>query len=70
MPKMKIIILAAIAMMGTAGIAYSSFSGKQPVVYYQGHTHDADGTTHGAPAHSGGTNSQVCHNASVPYHCH
>ena len=42
---------------------------REPVAFYSGHTHDG-AETQGAPAHSGGTDRNGCHNASVPYHCH
>jgi hypothetical protein len=42
---------------------------REPVDFFAGHTHGS-GETHGAPAHSGGTDRNGCHNGSVPYHCH
>ena len=53
-----------------AGVVYAAgFDTRTPVEFFTGHSHDEHGTN-GAPSHSGGTNSQGCHNGSVPYHCH
>ena len=60
-------LLAAASLLLGAGNAY--YDMRTPVTFYSGHYHDEDGT-HGAPRHSGGTNSAGCHNGSVPYHCH
>lgn len=67
----KIVAWGAVAVIGVSGLVYAATDapGRQPTVFYAGHTHDADGT-HGAPAHSGGTDKNGCHNGSVPYHCH
>ena len=43
---------------------------RTPVEFYKGHHHDHNGTTQGAPQHSGGTDVWGCHNGSVLYHCH
>lgn len=70
----RILIISVMAgVILTAGTAYAvlDFSHqKEPVAFYDGHTHDHDGGTHGAPSHSGGTDRYGCHNGSVPYHCH
>ncbi|GJM17094.1 MAG: hypothetical protein DHS20C13_24210 [Thermodesulfobacteriota bacterium] len=71
--KKVIVIIIALAFI-CSGVLYftvssSKASNKIPVDYYKGHTH-VDGKTIGAPEHSGGTDSQGCHNASKPYHCH
>ncbi len=66
----KPIAILAVATIASAGFAYSVLSNNRvPVEFFKGHTH-IDGSTSGAPSHSGGTNSYGCHNASVPYHCH
>jgi hypothetical protein len=69
--RIKSTLLTVAALLVAAGIAYASFdaSERQPVEFYGGHTHN-DGETIGAPEHSGGTDKQGCHNASVPYYCH
>jgi hypothetical protein len=68
MRKILIVIcgLAAIALVS----AWAGFEQPQPVEFYVGHTHGEDGSTQGAPQHSGGLDRNGCHNASVPYHCH
>jgi len=43
---------------------------REPVEFFSGHTHGEDGSSIGAPQHSGGTDKRGCHNRSVPYHCH
>ena len=72
MKKYVLLTLVAFLVVGGGG-AYAlkdwSFQ-RTPVEFYKGHTHGEDGATHGAPQHSGGTNSMGCHNGSVPYHCH
>jgi hypothetical protein len=75
MKKKGSIILIALLLV-VSGITYATIGGvgnlesRAPVVFYTGHTHDANGSAIGAPSHSGGTNSAGCHNKSVPYHCH
>ena len=77
----RLILLVLVLGVAGAGVAYANlWSGRVPVKFYEGHTHDQYGKTHGAPdhssetlaidAHSGGTDKNGCHNASVPYHCH
>jgi len=65
-----IVGVIAIVMVGTA-VALTAVNPRagEIVEFNAGHLHDEDGT-HGAPAHSGGTDAYGCHNASVPYHCH
>lgn len=61
--------LAIVGVIG-AGVVFANVTSPRVAVeFYKGHTHDTEGT-HGAPSHSGGTNSAGCHNGSVPYHCH
>ena len=73
---MKKVVLIAAAVAVLVGAGGSAFALKDwshqrtPVAFHTGHTHDGDGTTRGAPQHSGGTDEYGCHNASVPYHCH
>lgn len=64
-------MMASIVLLFTGGILWANSDGigRIPVEFYKGHTH-LYGGTQGAPEHSGGTNKQGCHNASVPYHCH
>ena len=70
MTKKTLLLAASIVTVAVGGVSYAALTNtRMPVEFYKGHTH-ADGVTHGAPQHSGGTNSQGCHNASVPYHCH
>lgn len=67
----KVLIILAIAEMSTVAVAKSNWTWqKNPVVFYDGHTHDKDGRAVNAPEHSGGLDAYGCHNASVPYHCH
>lgn len=65
------LVLAAIALLASAGLAYAALdvNPRAAVEYYPGHTHEGE-TTIGAPSHSGGTDKWGCHNASRPYHCH
>lgn len=71
MNKRKLGLGAAVLSVFVIGAAYASFyDGRTPVDFYVGHTHGERGEAIGAPAHSGGTDSNGCHNASVPYHCH
>ena len=63
-----LVIMIVVAAGGAAYAGYFEF--KTPVAFYKGHSHDEMGNTIGAPQHSGGTDSNGCHNASVPYHCH
>lgn len=67
----KILIFALIlaGVIGATVVVANVINQRVAVTFYSGHTHDEDGT-HGAPSHSGGTNSAGCHNGSVPYHCH
>lgn len=68
--KKKIIGAVLLACSIGAGVVYAtSVDPRTPVEFFNGHTHDGD-ETHGAPSHSGGTDSRGCHNGSVPYHCH
>lgn len=72
---MQYIFAVIIALMGliSAGTAYAVLDWshqKTPVSFYEGHYHNENGDTIGAPAHSGGTDKKGCHNRSVPYHCH
>jgi hypothetical protein len=67
--KRSLIIAAGITALLVSGAWAFMGMDKEPVAFYSGHTHDGD-ETHGAPAHSGGTDANGCHNASVPYHCH
>ena len=74
------VVAALVVALGTGAAWGGLFSQRTPVDFFPGHTHKANGTTHGAPyhssetllidAHSGGTDKNGCHNASVPYHCH
>jgi hypothetical protein len=67
----KVLLAIAAAFALGAGAAYAAFlNPRMPIEFYNGHTHTDDGRTIGAPQHSGGTDAQGCHNASVPYHCH
>ncbi len=70
----KILVIAitvTVMLAGGAAFAVKSYeSQRTPVAFYEGHTHGEDGSTIGAPEHSGGTNAYGCHNGSVPYHCH
>lgn len=60
----------AITLIGSAAYAINADPRTHEITnYIPGHTHD-EGTTQGAPQHSGGTNKYGCHNKSVPYHCH
>lgn len=68
MKKTIIITLGITALLVSGALAFYS-SGRKPVTFYTGHTHNL-GITQGAPEHSGGTDIYGCHNASVPYHCH
>jgi hypothetical protein len=61
-------VLVAVALL--AGASWAGFGSREPVQFYVGHTHGEDGSTLGAPQHSGGLDRNGCHNASVPYHCH
>lgn len=66
--KAAIFAIIGAALIGT--VAYAALNdARVPVEFFKGHSHE-DGKTVGAPEHSGGTNSQGCHNGSVPYHCH
>ncbi len=64
-----LIVLASAGVIGASVVVANVLSPRIAVEFYKGHTHDAEGT-HGAPSHSGGTNSAGCHNGSVPYHYH
>ena len=69
---MRVIIATILGTLLVSGVAVSggfNLFDKTPVNFYAGHSH-ADGVTHGAPQHSGGTDRKGCHNGSVPYHCH
>lgn len=66
--SIAVVLITLIAV--ASGAAYAGvFNTRSPVAFYKGHTHD-HGQTQGAPQHSGGTDRNGCHNASVPYHCH
>ncbi len=69
MTFLKLAVIAA--ALGLTGLAYAALrpETREPVEFYSGHSH-LDGATIGAPEHSGGTDANGCHNASVPYHCH
>lgn len=75
MKKNFALIIACVFGLATASVGAAYAIGligenpRTPVDFYNGHTHDDVGT-HGAPKHSGGTDSYGCHNGSVPYHCH
>jgi len=65
-------IVIVLVVVGIAGLAYAGLNQSlqhEPVDFYPGHSH-LEGSTHGAPSHSGGTDRFGCHNGSVPYHCH
>ena len=64
-------LVLVVGVIGIASLAYAGLSstGRTPVVFHPGHTHEGDVTVD-APSHSGGTDKDGCHNASVPYHCH
>lgn len=64
-----LIVLATVGVVGATVVVANVINPRIAVEFYNGHSHDAEGT-HGAPSHSGGTNSAGCHNGSVPYHCH
>ena len=66
----KIFWAAAVLTVAVAGIAVADVFQRNPVEFYQGHSHEDSGETIGAPQHSVGTDSSGCHNGSVPYHCH
>jgi hypothetical protein len=73
MQKKKLSVIAAGAALALTigGVAYAGLGDhRDPVAFFTGHTHAEDGTAIGAPSHSGGTDRNGCHNASVPYHCH
>lgn len=73
MKNLAIAIIALISLCVTIGGVYAfndNHRAHEITDYAPGHTHDDSGITHGAIQHSGGTNKQGCHNASVPYHCH
>lgn len=71
MSKRIIGLLIAAGLVTASAVAWATFDDhRHPVDFYPGHTHDENGTAIDAPAHSGGTDSYGCHNASVPYHCH
>ena len=57
-------------VLGVIGIAaaYATIGQARNSTYNPEHTHDG-GLQHD-PSHSGGTDRNGCHNASVPYHCH
>ena len=59
----------AVLVSGAAYAFLGSSDHRVPTEFYKGHTH-IDGLTLDAPQHSGGTDANGCHNASVPYHCH
>lgn len=67
--KWFVIAIATADVVGATVVVANVLNPRIAVEFYNGHTHDAEGT-HGAPSHSGGTNSAGCHNGSVPYHCH
>lgn len=68
--KYLVVALATATLIG-AGAAYAGLgTSRTPVEFYSGHTHGPDMEAIGAPEHSGGTDRNGCHNASVPYHCH
>ena len=64
------VLLVALVAGGSAYALKDWSHQRPPVEFYAGHSHDVEGHTHGAPEHSGGTDSMGCHNGSVPYHCH
>jgi len=68
MRKSLLIALGISALLVSGAWAYMG-TDREPVAFFTGHTHEG-GETNGAPAHSGGTDSNGCHNGSVPYHCH
>lgn len=71
MNKTIFLIAGAICVLGVGGAYANGFFGTQtPVEFYKGHTHGPNMEAIGAPAHSGGTDAEGCHNASVPRHCH
>ncbi len=73
MKRLLLTILFAALLVGAVfgvGSALSGTPKRTPVEFYPGHTHDANGLAIDAPEHSGGTDRNGCHNASVPYHCH
>lgn len=64
-------VLAAGIIVAASAVAVAQLSNdREPTAFFPGHTHDHSGLAVGAPAHSGGTDANGCHNASVPYHCH
>lgn len=72
MNKTTFLIAGAALVLGVGG-AYAGGlfdSRAEPVEFYKGHTHGPNMEAIGAPSHSGGTDSEGCHNASVPRHCH
>lgn len=70
MKKNLVIVGGALAVALVSGFSWAFVGQRVPVEFYTGHTHDEAGDTHGAPQHSGGTDSNGCHNGSVAYHCH
>lgn len=64
-----LIALTIVGVIGATVVVANVLNPRIAIEFYSGHTHDAQGT-HGAPSHSGGTNSAGCHNGPVPYHCH
>jgi|GEM_PF-882102 len=71
MKKAKVMALSMLALVviGVSVVNADMLNPRQPVTFFGGHTHDAEGT-HGAPSHGGGLDKYGCHNKSVPYHCH
>lgn len=64
-------VLALSALTATGAYGLSNYSHQRtPTEFYNGHSHNAEGHTSGAPQHSGGLDKYGCHNGSVPYHCH
>ncbi len=73
MKKLAILVITLSAVGATVGGVYAFNDNPRAheiTNYSPGHTHDESGITHGAVQHSGGTDANGCHNASVPYHCH
>ena len=76
--KTRLTVFSAAAVLGAlvlVGQTFATDNSNNPrideiVSFFSGHSHGHDGSTHGGPQHSGGTDSYGCHNGSVPYHCH
>ena len=67
--KLHVAAVVGLAFVASAAYAVMGNNERVPVEFFPSHSHH-NGETTGAPQHSGGTDKNGCHNASVPYHCH